>query len=216
MIALCRAILFDLDGVLVDSRACVELIWRDWAARRGRDAEPFLRVAHGRRTSDTFRLVAPDLDATAEAAVLDAMEEGERRGLLPVPGAAALIQPLSERQWAVVTSGSRAVATLRLQAVGLPRPRVFVTAEDVSAGKPDPQGYRLAASRLGVTPGDCIVVEDSPPGVAAGKAAGMRVLAVLSTHAAPALAAADARLNTLAHLKLRPAGPGSTTLGVEF
>lgn len=160
--------------------------------------------------------MAPDLDAAAEAAVLDAMEEVEQRGLVPVPGAVALVQRLGERQWAVVTSGSRAVATLRLRAVGLPSPSVFVTAEDVSAGKPDPQGYELAASRLGVAPDDCIVLEDSPPGVAAGKAAGMRVLAVLSSHSALALAAADAHLSTLADLQLRPAGAGSTALALEF
>src|SRR5947208_3816387 len=139
----CRAILFDLDGVLVDSRECIELIWHAWAAERGLDPADFLRVAHGRRIAETLRLVAPQLDASVEAAVLDAMEEVETRGLRATPGAAALLRQLSEAQRAIVTSGSRAVATLRLRTAGLPIPDVFVTAGDVKQGKP----YVLAPGR---------------------------------------------------------------------
>src|SRR5947208_3448408 len=146
----CRAILFDLDGVLVDSRECIELIWHAWAAERGLDPADFLRVAHGRRIAETLRLVAPQLDASVEAAVLDAMEEVETRGLRATPGAAALLRQLSEAQRAIVTSGSRAVATLRLRTAGLPIPDVFVTAGDVKQGKPYPEGYLMAAGRLGV------------------------------------------------------------------
>ncbi len=210
---LCRTILFDLDGVLVDSRRCVELVWHAWAAERGLDPAPFLKVAHGRRISETIALVRPDLDAAAEAAVLDAMEETETRGLEPVPGAAELVARLGDNEWAIVTSGSRAVATLRLRTVGLPIPPVFVTAGDVARGKPDPEGYGLAARRLGVEPRDCVVLEDSPPGVAAGKAAGMRVIAVLTTHSADALADADARLDTLAALRVDAAGAAGLTVG---
>lgn len=210
--ARCRAILFDLDGVLVDSRKCVELVWHAWAAERGLDPAPFLKVAHGRRISDTMRLVRPDLDAVAEARVLDAMEEVETWGLSPVPGAAELVARLSDMQWAVVTSGSRAVATLRLRTVGLPIPPVFVTADDVQRGKPDPEGYLLAARRLGVESADCVVIEDSPTGLAAGKAAGMRVIAVLTTHAPAALADAEAQLASLAKLRL-DARPAGLTLG---
>src|SRR2546430_768853 len=168
----CRAILFDLDGVLVDSRECIELIWHAWAAERGLDAADFLRVAHGRRIAETLRLVAPQLDASVEAAVLDAMEEVETRGLRAAPGAAALLRQLSEAQRAIVTSGSRAVATLRLRTAGLPTPGVFVTAGDVERGKPGPEGELLAAGRLGGAPPGCVVVEDLPPRVAAGKGAG--------------------------------------------
>ena len=204
----CRAILFDLDGVLVDSRRCVELVWHAWAAERGLDPAPFLAVAHGRRISETIRMVRPDMDAAAEAAVLDAMEETETRGLAPFPGAAALRGVLGESRHAIVTSGSRAVATLRLTTAGLAIPPVFVTASDVRRGKPDPEGYRLAAGRLGVPPAECVVVEDSPPGVAAGKAAGMRVIAVLTTHAREQLALADVRLGALAHLHVETAEAG--------
>jgi mannitol-1-/sugar-/sorbitol-6-phosphatase len=175
-----------------------------------------LRVAHGRRIAETLRLVAPQLDAAAEAAVLDAMEEVETRGLRAAPGAAALLRQLSEAQRAIVTSGSRAVATLRLRTAGLSIPRVFVTAGDVRHGKPDPEAYLLGASRLGVAPRDCVVVEDSPPGVAAGKAAGMRVIGVLTTYPAAALAGADVWLDALAELRARPAAPGSTGLTLDF
>jgi len=208
----CRALLFDLDGVLVDSRRCIELVWHAWAAGRGLDPAPFLRVAHGRRISETIRLVAPELDAVAEAAVLDRMEEVETRGLSPAPGAGNLVAQLADTQWAVVTSGSRLVATLRLRTAGLPIPPVFVTSDDVRRGKPDPEGYLLAAAGLGVPPRDCLVLEDSPTGLAAAKAAGMRVIAVLTTHAAEALAGADARANSLAALRLE-AGPAGLVVG---
>ena len=212
----CRAILFDLDGVLVDSRECIELIWHAWAGERGLVPAEFLRVAHGRRIAETLRLVAPQLDAAAEAAVLDAMEEVETRGLQAAPGAAALLRQLSEAQRAIVTSGSRPVATLRLRTAGLPIPGVFVTAGDVQRGKPDPEGYLLAARRVGVAPADCVVVEDSPPGVGAGKAAGMAVIAVLTTYPAVALSSADVRLGALADLRVRPAAAASRDLTLDF
>ena len=211
-----RAILFDLDGVLVDSRECIELIWHAWAGERGLDPAEFLSVAHGRRIAETLRLVAPQLDAAAEAAVLDAMEEVETRGLRAAPGAAALLRQLSEAQRAIVTSGSRPVATLRLRTAGLPIPGVFVTAGDVQRGKPDPEGYLLAARRLGVAPADCVVVEDSPPGVGAGKAAGMRVIALLTTYPAAALSVADAQLASLADLRIRVLASPSTGLRLDF
>lgn len=202
----CRAILFDLDGVLVDSRECIALVWRAWAAERGggRDPEAILRVAHGRFISATLRLVAPELDAQAEAAVLDAMEARETRGLRAAAGAAAIVASLGDAPWAVVTSGSRPVATLRLRSAGLPVPPVFVTADDVRSGKPDPEPYLTAAARLGVAPGDCLVVEDSPTGLAAAKAAGMRALAVLTTYPVAALGAADACVPALAALDVAP------------
>ncbi len=211
--ALCRAILFDLDGVLVDSRECVELVWRAWAAERGLDAAPFLAVAHGRRISDTLRLVAPALDASAEAAVMDRMEETETRGLCVAPGAAALVAALGPGRWAVVTSGSRAVATLRLRTAGLPIPEVFVTADDVRRGKPDPEPYLTAAARLGMSPGDCLACEDSPTGLAAALAAGIRTITLLTTHRAEALSGADATVSSLAALALSPRPGGAMAVG---
>jgi sugar-phosphatase len=186
--------------VLVDSREAIEHVWRDWAAARGRDYRPLLRIAHGRRTSETIGLVAPDLDAGAESAALDAMEAVETRGLAAFAGAAARVAALGER-WAVVTSCSPAVATLRLRTAGLPLPAVFVTAADVSRGKPAPEPYLTAAARLGAAPGDCVVVEDSPTGIASGRAAGMAVVAVATTYPLAALSEAQARIPALAALR---------------
>jgi mannitol-1-/sugar-/sorbitol-6-phosphatase len=211
----CRAILFDLDGVLVDSRRCIERIWRTWAATRGLDAEPFLRVAHGRRTAETLRLVAPDLDAAAAVGALDAMEAVETQGLSVAPGATTLVSRLPPSSWAIVTSGSHAVATLRLRTAGLPVPRVLITSEEVRRGKPDPEGYLTAATRLAVAPADCVVVEDSPAGVAAGKGAGMRVIAVLTTHSAPSLTEADEHIGALSDLHIRAPGAEPHRLLIE-
>ncbi len=214
--------LLDLDGVLVDSRECIELVWRAWTAERGLDPAPFLAVAHGRRISETIRMVAPALDARAEAAALDALEERETRGLRAFPGAAALLAALAERERAVVTSGSRRVAMLRLETAGLPMPAVFVTSDDVRRGKPEPEGYLLAARRLGAPPDDCVVIEDSVTGVRAARAAGMRVIAVLTTHAASQLGEAQVRLDSLARLRVaRPpaepgVGEGGRSLALEY
>lgn len=209
----CRAILFDLDGVLVDSRECIAIVWRSWAEARGRDAAPFLAVAHGRRISDTIRLVAPELDAAAEAAALDRMEEAESRGLRAGPGAVALLARLAGAPWAVVTSCGRSVAALRLGTAGLPVPAVCVTADDVRRSKPDPEGYLAAAARLGVAPRDCLVFEDSPTGLAAAKAAGIRAVALLTTHAPEALEGAEARIPSLAAVRLdRDGAAGGMTV----
>jgi sugar-phosphatase len=211
----CAAILFDLDGVLVDSRHCIEGIWRKWAAGKGLDPEPFIRIAHGRRISETLRRVAPQLDIAAEVAALDRMEEQETAGVVPVPGVEGLLRAIPSGRWAIVTSGSRRVATLRLGVVSLPIPEVFITAEAVTAGKPAPDGYLAAATRLGVAPADCVVVEDSPPGVAAGKAAGMRVIGVLTTHQRHDLEGADIRLPALSHLTAAP-GSGQGELQLHW
>jgi sugar-phosphatase len=157
-----------------------------------------------------MRLVAPELDATAEAALLDALEERETRGLVAAPGAPALLASIPSGRWGIVTSGSRAIATLRLGVAGIEPPAVFVTGDEVQRGKPDPECYLLGARRIGVAPRDCVVIEDSPPGVAAGKAAGMRVIAVLTTHAAEAVRAADRRVASLADVTIRPTAGGLT------
>jgi sugar-phosphatase len=191
------ALLLDLDGVLVDSRGAIEAVWRRWAAARGIDASPFIAVAHGRRTSETIREVAPHLDPRREAAALDALEATTTDGVHAVPGAAELVAALPAGRWAIVTSGSRDVAALRLRHAGIRRPAVLVTGQDVPRGKPDPAGYALAASRLGVDARACVAIEDAPVGVAAARAAGARVIALTTTHRAPALAAADEVLDTL-------------------
>jgi sugar-phosphatase len=199
---------------LVDSRESIEHVWRAWAAARGRDVRDFVRIAHGRRISETVCLVAPDLDAQAEAAILDAMEAVEVRGLKAFPGAADLVAALRPNQWGIVTSGSRQVAALRLRTAGLACPPVFLTADDVHRGKPDPEGYLAAAARLSVSPADCLVVEDSPTGISAGRTAGMRVVAIASTYPAAALAAADFRVPALAALRASVAEDGTVEVSL--
>lgn len=186
-------------------------MWHRWAEARGRDARRFLEIAHGRRISETLRLIAPDLDWRQETALLDQMEEAETEGLVAAPSAAELLSRLPPSTWAVVTSGSRAVAELRLTATGLVTPRILVTGQDVARGKPDPEGYRMAANLLGVPPEGCVAVEDAPPGVRAAKAAGMRVIAVLSTHAPERLGDADVRIPGLPALRVT-AGDGGLLL----
>lgn len=212
----CAAVLFDLDGVLVDSRRCIEGVWRTWAAGKGLDPEPFIRIAHGRRTSETIRTVAPRLDVAAEVAALDRLEEIETAGIHPVPGADQLLRTIPATRWAIVTSGSRRVASLRLGVVGLPVPDVFITSDAVRQGKPAPDGYLAAAARLGLVPEDCVAVEDSPPGVAAARAAGMRVVALLTTHRDQDLGHADVRLPALTHLRVSSRMRESSDTGLEM
>src|SRR5687767_6790830 len=178
----CSAFLFDLDGVLVDSRAVVERVCRLWAARLGIDADALLRVAHGRRTRDTVSIVAPHVDADREVEWIDNTELLDTEGLVEVAGVRRFLPDLPARGWAVVTSCGPDLARLRLSSVGLPIPEVLVTSDDVSRGKPAPDGYRLGAHRLGVDPAACVVFEDAPPGIAAGLAAGARVIALRTTH----------------------------------
>jgi mannitol-1-/sugar-/sorbitol-6-phosphatase len=193
----CRAILFDLDGVLVDSTAYIEDQWRRWALAKGLEAEPFLHVCHGRRAVETIRLAAPDLDAEAEVAAFRPEDAADHRVLYPVKGAARLLSTLPTGSWAVATSGPRVMATERLRQAGLPLPPVLVCAEDVLHGKPSPDVYLTAASALGVSPSECVVLEDAPAGVEAAHAAGMRVIALTTTHRRSELDA-DARTASLA------------------
>ena len=195
--------------MLVDSRHCVEAIWERWAAERGMDARAIVSVAHGRRTSETLRQIAPHLDIAKEVAALDRMEESETRGVVPVPGAANLLAALRIGQWAIVTSGSLHVARLRVRVGGLPVPPVLITAEDVKEGKPSPQGYLRAASLLGIPPADCLVFEDAPAGIAAAVAGGMRVIGIASTHTPEALSSATHCVGALSDVSVRQDGSGS-------
>jgi sugar-phosphatase len=202
----CDAVLFDLDGVLVDSAEVVERTWRRWAGRHGLDPADVIRAAHGRRTIETVRLLAPHLAADDEVAALAASESTETDGVYEVPGARELLESLPPRSWAVVTSGIRPVAELRLRHTQLPTPPVLVTADEVRHGKPHPEGYLTAAARLGVDPARCIVVEDTPPGIDAAHAGGMRVVAVASTYEPEALATADALVPALGWLRVERSG----------
>jgi sugar-phosphatase len=178
----CSAILFDLDGVLVDSAAYVEQQWRRWASAKGLRPEPFLRVCHGRRALETIRMAAPHLDAEAEVKAFLPTEEAEAESIGPLAGAARLLSALPPGSWAVATSGVRPVATSRLRRAGLPVPPVLVCAEDVARGKPSPDAYLLAARGLGVVPSDCLVIEDAPAGIQSARAAGMTVVGLATTH----------------------------------
>lgn len=174
----CAAVLFDLDGVLVDSAPVIERQLRSWAADHGLDGDAVVGRSHGRTDVELVRELAPHLDAGQEADLMAAREAADTDGLTECPGAAVLLAALPAGRWGIVTSGHSSVARARLGAAGLPEPAVFVTAERVPRGKPAPDGYLLGARLLGADPGDCVVVEDAPAGVAAGRAAGATVLGV--------------------------------------
>jgi sugar-phosphatase len=194
------AVLFDLDGVLVESREATERVWLEWAARNGIDEEQLRSAMHGVRSVEVVRALRPGLDAVAESDALERTQAEDLLGLRAIPGAAEALGAVREDRVAVVTSATLALAAARLGAVGIAPPAVMVNAEDVSRGKPDPEGYLTAARRLGVEPAEALVVEDSPPGIEAGRAAGAATVGVTSTHAAAALAAADVVIPSLVEL----------------
>jgi sugar-phosphatase len=195
-----RRICFDLDGVLVDSTAVVENVWRDWAERHGINPA-LVRDVHGRRTGDVVEDVAPWLDAEAEGGTIEADELARVGENVPAPGASELLSLLPLGSWAIVTSGPRALAAARLEAAGLTAPDYLVSADDVRLGKPSPQPYLQVARLLGVTPGECLAVEDSPAGIDSANAAGMRVVGVTGTHHADRLKGADKVIDSLEELK---------------
>ena len=203
------AVLFDLDGVLLDSTAAVEHAWTEWADEHGLDAAEVIAKAHGRPTVETVADVAPSLDARAET---DRIEEREVQRVAEVhahDGARKLLEAIPEGRWAIVTSGTRRLASSRLEGVGLPIPEVFVTADDITAGKPAPDCYVLAADRLGFSPQDCLVVEDAPVGVAAAKAAGIPVIAVATTYERQDVDNADVVVPGVAALAVEPTSNGA-------
>jgi sugar-phosphatase len=180
------AFLFDMDGTVLNSIAAAERIWSAWAERHGVDVETFLPTIHGVRAIDTIRrLNLPGVDAEAQAAFITEAEIADVEGIIEIPGAAAFLQALPAQRWAIVTSAPRDLALRRMAAAGIPEPAVMITAEDVSAGKPDPAGYRLAARRLGLEPADCLIFEDASVGIQAAEAAGAALMIVTTTHPHP-------------------------------
>lgn len=189
-ISMPRAVLFDADGVLVDSYGAYRDVWRSWSEHHGLDADTVWRATHGRRLVDTVMAVAPHLDPQAEHELLNRLMVSQGASFPLFAGVPALLNQLPREVWAVVTSGRSEAVIQRLVAGGAATPSVLVDGRAVPRGKPHPDGFQLAAERLSAEPGACLVVEDAPAGIEAGRAAGMRVLAISSTHGQEDLARA--------------------------
>jgi mannitol-1-/sugar-/sorbitol-6-phosphatase len=188
----CSAVLFDLDGVLIDSTPAVTRVWAQWATEHQLHPEDVVRHAHGRPSIDTIRHYLPQANAELENREVERREIADIGGIVALPGARELLSSLPVDRWTIVTSGTRPLAETRLHAAGLEVPEKMVTADDITRGKPDPQPYQKAANLLSVLPRDCVVVEDVPAGVCAGKAAGARVIAVRTTSSDAELESAGA------------------------
>jgi sugar-phosphatase len=189
------AMLFDMDGTIINSIAAAENVWAKWARAHGIDVETFLPTIHGRRAIDTIAsLNLPGVDAATEAAYITQAEIAEVEGIEEIPGAAAFLNKIPKSKWAVVTSAPRELALTRLKAAGLPIPQVLITAEDVDQGKPKPDCYLLAAKRLGVNCADCLIFEDAEIGIAAALACGGTLVVVTATHTTHSPAGAEQQL----------------------
>ena len=201
----CKVVLFDLDGVLIDSTNCVVRHWKDWADRHNLDVNEIMQTAYGVRTIETIRLFAPHLDAIKETQQFNDYEIADTAGVMAIEAAHQILATLPNNAWAIVTSCSLELAQARLKHAGLPIPKVLVSSDDVNQGKPDPEAYLLGAKRLGVSAESCVVVEDSPVGIIAGKKAGMQVIGIASTHPRAELleAGADLVVDKMTNLKIR-------------
>jgi sugar-phosphatase len=212
----CAAILFDLDGVLVDSTRSVTRQWSRWAKENHIDPQRVVEIAHGVRTIEIVRQLAPHLDAAAEVIRIEKREADDQEGVAVMPGAAELLESIPEGRWCVVTSGTRYLATARLKLANLPTPRVLVSANDVSKGKPDPEPYLMGAKLLRINPAECLVIEDAPAGIRAAHAGGMKAIAITSTYPATELQEADAIVHNLAQIRVRSTdGSGRLNVNVE-
>jgi sugar-phosphatase len=201
MIFSTKAILFDMDGVLIDSAPAVERVWRIWAAAHGFDPVRVVAQAHGRRSIETIRAVAPAMDAEKENIIVEQMEIDDREGVTALPGAAEMFALLPAGRFAIVTSATRPLAVARLGYAGLPVPRHMITADDVVNGKPSPEAYLKGAALVGYPARDCLVFEDTPAGIASARASGMQAIALQTTYPARELQAADEIVASLASVK---------------
>lgn len=177
------AFMFDMDGTILSSIAATERVWTAWAIRHGLDVETFLPTIHGVRAIETLRrLNLPGVDVMAEVEFLTQAELDDVEGIVPIDGAAAFLDALPPERWAIVTSAPRQLALRRIEAAGLPVPKLMISGEDVASGKPAPDCFLLGAERLGHKPQDCLVFEDAPAGIQAAEAAGTKVLVITATH----------------------------------
>jgi sugar-phosphatase len=211
---LSAAILFDLDGVLVDSTGSVDRQWRAWARERGIDEDAVIAIAHGVRSIEVIRAVAPHLDAEAETRRLE-NREAEDPDIAVMPGAIDLVRSIPENLWCVVTSGTHHLASGRLKRVGIPLPKVMVAADDVINGKPHPEPYLKGAELLGVNPAECLVIEDAPAGIRAAHAGGMKVIGLTSTYPAAALSEADFVVRRLQQIQVARDGARNLSVTIE-
>lgn len=198
----CSAVLFDLDGVLVDSTPVVERVWRGWAAEHGLDPDYVIEWAHGRRSVETIRRVAPWMDAPQENTKVERREIEDLEGVRAIEGAAELLAAIPQGHWTVVTSATRELAEARMGYVSLPLPKDAITAELVERGKPDPEPYLKGAALLGFPPADCLVIEDTAAGIAAAKAAGMQAIGLTTTYPAHELREADVVVRSCADIRV--------------
>jgi sugar-phosphatase len=214
----CSAMLFDLDGVLIDSTPAVARVWTRWAIEHGFDPEETVARAHGRPSLTTVREYLPLADHAAENAKVERGEIEDLEGVVPLPGTLDLLASLPPDRWTIVTSCTRALAEVRIRAAGLPLPANLVTSTDIVHGKPHPEPYLKGASILGFPAAECIVVEDAPAGIQAGKAAGSRVLAFHTTSPPPALCAAGADwiLNNCSDIRLLGVSSASAQSGIDL
>lgn len=202
----CEGVLFDLDGVLVDSTPAVARVWSWWARKHGFDPENTVRIAHGRPSIATIRELLPSADYDAENREVERREIEDVEGVIPLPGALELLTALPLDRWAIVTSCTKRLAYVRIRAAGLPEPKFIVTSDDITRGKPDPEPYIKGANALSLAPEDCVVIEDAPAGIRAGKAAGARVVALQTTERDELLfaAGADIIVKDCAALRMEP------------
>lgn len=201
----CSAVLFDLDGVLVDSTPASDRVWRGWASEHGLDPDYVIQWAHGRRSIETIRRVAPALDARKENVKVERREIEDLEGVRAIEGAAELLVVIPPGHWTIVTSATRELAAARMGHVNLPLPKDAITAELVGRGKPDPEPYLKGAKLLGFSPAECLVVEDTAAGIAAAKSAGMQAVGLTTTYAAHELRDADVIVRSCAdiHVEIR-------------
>ncbi len=206
----CSALLFDLDGVLINSTPAVARVWRQWAIERGFNPEEVVSRAHGRPSLTTVREYLPNADHEKENREVERREIEDLEGVVPLPGALELLGSLPPDRWTIVTSCTRPLAEVRIKAAGLPLPRRMITSNDITRGKPDPEPFLKGAALLGFDATDCIVFEDVPAGVRAGKSAKARVAAFTSTVLESALreSGADWVMKNCSDVKLSGQGAG--------